>query len=95
MSSCQALDPGALQPLNYLSQVPPNVTLDQASTVPIGLATAAFGLYNRKGAGGIALTAPWEEGGRGKYADEPILVIGGASAVGQQGTLSILDSLLH
>ncbi|EKM58633.1 uncharacterized protein PHACADRAFT_253109 [Phanerochaete carnosa HHB-10118-sp] len=73
----------AVVPADIIAQVPPNVTLDQASTLPIGLATAALGLYNRKGAGGIALTAPWEESGRGKYAGEPILIIGGASAVGQ------------
>ncbi|EKM48207.1 uncharacterized protein PHACADRAFT_77921, partial [Phanerochaete carnosa HHB-10118-sp] len=67
-----------------VARVPQNLTLDQASSVPAAAATAALGFYNRKEAGGIALTAPWEEGGRGKYADEPILIIGGSSAVGQQ-----------
>ncbi|KAI0783909.1 medium-chain dehydrogenase/reductase like protein [Irpex lacteus] len=33
---------------------------------------------------GAELTAPWDEGGRGKYAGQPILIAGGASAVGQQ-----------
>jgi len=71
-------------PADFVAKVPSNVTLDQASTLPVGLATAALSFYSRKDAGGIALTAPWEEGGRGKYTGEPILVIGGASAVGQQ-----------
>lgn len=38
----------------------------------------------------------WEKGGRGKYAGQPILVIGGSSAVGQQGTrISINTSELR
>lgn len=35
--------------------------------------------------GGIALTAPWEEGGLNKYAGQPAIVTGGASSVGQFG----------
>ncbi|GJE89862.1 zinc-binding alcohol dehydrogenase family protein [Phanerochaete sordida] len=61
-----------------------NLTFDEAATLPVAVETAAFGLYNRKGSGGIELAAPWIVDGRGKYAGEPILVVGGASAVGQQ-----------
>ncbi|KAI0684710.1 hypothetical protein BC835DRAFT_1292442, partial [Cytidiella melzeri] len=70
---------------------PSNISFEQASTVPLAVATAAFGLYSKKAAppghGGAGLHPVWEEGGRGKYSGQPILVIGGSSAVGQQGRL--------
>ncbi|KAI0080785.1 GroES-like protein [Panus rudis PR-1116 ss-1] len=68
-------------------KIPPNISFDQAATIPIGLATAVNGLYGdftpqeeRSGAG---LTPFWREGGRGMYADQPILIFGGSSSVGQ------------
>ena len=52
-----------------------------------GIATSAFPLYNQDPtAASVRLTAPWLEGGRGKYAGKPFLVFGGSSAVGQFGT---------
>ena len=73
--------------LSRFRQVPPNLTLDEASTIPITVGTAALGLYapKQKPTGGIGLTPGWEESGRDKYAGEPILIIGGASGVGQHG----------
>lgn len=71
-------------PAEIVAKVPPNLTLDQAASIPVAIATAAVGLYNPKSAGGLELTAPWDEGGRGKYSGEPIFIIGGSSAVGQQ-----------
>ncbi|EKM58626.1 uncharacterized protein PHACADRAFT_207435 [Phanerochaete carnosa HHB-10118-sp] len=71
-------------PAELVAKVPSNLTLDQASAIPAAVATASLGLYSHNEADGIALTAPWEEGGRGKYTGEPILIIGGSSAVGQQ-----------
>ncbi|KAI0092860.1 GroES-like protein [Irpex rosettiformis] len=66
------------------AKIPPNVSFEQASTLPVGFATAAIGLYQEsKPRGGIALTAPWEEGGLNKYAGQTALVTGGASSVGQ------------
>ncbi|EKM58613.1 uncharacterized protein PHACADRAFT_253077 [Phanerochaete carnosa HHB-10118-sp] len=69
----------------FVAKVPSNITLDQAATIPLTMATAALGLYDKKQKpfGGIGLTPPWEEGGRGKYAGEPIVILGGASGVGQ------------
>ncbi len=77
----------AVVPAEIAAKIPENITFDQASTIPLTLATAALGLYNQKLSpyGGAALTAPWLDGGRGKYAGQPILVIGGSSSVGQQG----------
>jgi NADPH:quinone reductase-like Zn-dependent oxidoreductase len=75
--------------LRRCDQIPDNLTFDQAATIPLTLATAGLGLYNKKQQpnGGLALYPPWAEGGRGKYAGQPILVIGGSSSVGQHGTI--------
>ncbi|GJE88772.1 zinc-binding alcohol dehydrogenase family protein [Phanerochaete sordida] len=69
----------------FAAKVPENVSFDEAATIPSTLATAVLGMYGpkRRPNGGIALTPPWEEGGRGKYAGEPFIVVGGASCVGQ------------
>ena len=61
------------------------MTFEQAATLPSALATAAFGLYGPNTKENLGFTAPWAVGGRNKYAGEPILVIAGASSVGQQG----------
>ena len=42
-----------------------------------------IGLYHREG--GPQLTPPWAEGGKGKYAGTPIVILGGAGAVGSMG----------
>ena len=63
------------------------MSFDQAASIPLTLSTAAIALYHPEGAvnGTAALTPPWEAGGRGKYHGQPIIVIGGASSVGQYG----------
>ena len=33
----------------------------------------------------ISLTAPWEEGGKTKYAGQAAFIVGGSSSVGQYG----------
>ncbi|KAL1940198.1 hypothetical protein VTO73DRAFT_9149 [Trametes versicolor] len=67
-----------------VAKVPKNVTIDQAASIPLGLATVATGLWGQhpqaKSAG---FPAPWEEGGATKFAGKPILIIGGSSSVGQ------------
>ncbi|KAF7969745.1 hypothetical protein HWV62_26108 [Athelia sp. TMB] len=65
----------------YTAKVPAPISLDAAASLPIGLTTAATGLYNAANLG-AGLRAPWETDGRGYYKDTPILVIGGASSVG-------------
>ncbi|KAF7789614.1 hypothetical protein EIP86_000560 [Pleurotus ostreatoroseus] len=69
-------------PAEITAKVPENISLDQASAIPLVLATAALGLYSSP-KGGAGLTAPWVEGGHGKYAGQPILIVGGSSSVGQ------------
>lgn len=55
--------------------------------MPLTMNTAALGLYGKKHKpyGGLELSPPWEEAGRGKYAGQPILITGGSSSVGQFG----------
>ncbi|TFY56947.1 hypothetical protein EVJ58_g7321 [Rhodofomes roseus] len=70
------------------AKIPDNVTFEEASTIPVGLSTAALGLYlehppPNPGIGSAGLTAPWEDGGRGKFAGKSFGVFGGASSVGQ------------
>lgn len=71
----------------WFSQVPSNITLDVAAAIPLALATGTFALYDSRHPprGGLALTPPWEDGGRGKYSGEAIVIAGGASSVGQFG----------
>ncbi|KZV67572.1 GroES-like protein [Peniophora sp. CONT] len=75
-----------------MAKIPPNVTAEQASTIPLALATAALGIYvekkdglrpDRSDLGGAGLTPPWKAGGRGKYEGKAALVISGSSSVGQ------------
>lgn len=69
---------------NATAQIPDNINFDQAATVPIGLGTAAVGLYARSWArGGADLIPGWEAAGRAKYTNQPIVVFGGSSSVGQ------------
>lgn len=68
-------------------QIPANISTDQAATLPLGLNTAVFGLYDHEDGkiGNCGLFPPWEERGQGRYAGRPILIFGGASSVGQYG----------
>ncbi|KII89535.1 hypothetical protein PLICRDRAFT_41165 [Plicaturopsis crispa FD-325 SS-3] len=70
----------AVVPAEIVAKLPENVSFDEAASIPLGLATAAIGLYNDDGAG---LKYPWEEAGRGKYAGQSIFIVGGSSSVGQ------------
>ncbi|KAH9841700.1 chaperonin 10-like protein [Rhodofomes roseus] len=67
------------------AKIPDNVSFEGGATIPLGLATAVLGLYDHEdGAiGNCGLYPPWEEGGRGKYKGQSILIFGGASSVGQ------------
>jgi len=66
--------------VDFAAKIPDNLSYDQAATLPLGLGTAAIGLYGR--ANGIGLVAPWKHGGIGKYKNMPILIFGGVGSVG-------------
>ena len=71
-----------------IARVPANISIEEAATVPLGLGTAAIALYNAPSTRCAGLTAPWEVDGKGKYAGQAALVIGGSSSVGQYGMSS-------
>ena len=51
-----------------------------------GLASAALPLYNHdQAASSVKLTPPWLEDGKQRYVGKPIIVLGGATSVGQYG----------
>ncbi len=71
---------------SLLIQIPENISFDQAASVPLGLATVLVPNFNHNPQGKTAsFTAPWEEGGKSKYAGKPAFILGGASSVGQYG----------
>ncbi|KII89451.1 hypothetical protein PLICRDRAFT_53878 [Plicaturopsis crispa FD-325 SS-3] len=66
---------------DLVAKLPENISFDQAASIPLGLSTAAVGLYNN--GNGAGLEYAWEEAGRGKYAGKSIFISGGSSSVGQ------------
>ncbi|KAI0640984.1 GroES-like protein [Trametes meyenii] len=79
-----------------VAKIPANVSIEGASSIACGVATAAFSLYNegaylspslyepdKLSSSSAKLVPPWESRGRGAYSGKPIIVLGGASAVGQ------------
>ena len=66
-----------------VSQLPEKVSFEDGASLPLAYSTAAVGLYHQ--AGGPRFVPPWAEGGKNKYANIPIVILGGASAVGSLG----------
>ncbi|KZV75002.1 GroES-like protein [Peniophora sp. CONT] len=72
-------------------KIPDSMSFDAAATIPLGLGTASVPMYSttidlpppHMPGGSLKLTPPWVEGGLGKYARQPIVVLGGSSSVGQ------------
>lgn len=67
-----------------MRQVPSNVSLEEAATLPVAIAVTVVGLYSPK-PHAAGLVAPFELSDRGRDAGKPFLVFGGASSVGQYG----------
>ncbi|THH16074.1 hypothetical protein EUX98_g9361 [Antrodiella citrinella] len=73
----------SVSPAAIVAKIPSQLSFDQAAAIPVAAATAAVGLYSPNAAQSATLTAPWAEGGLGRYAGQPILIVGGSSTVGQ------------
>ncbi|KAI5120695.1 hypothetical protein M0805_007658 [Coniferiporia weirii] len=74
----------AVVPAEITAKLPSNISFDQAASIPLGLATATIGLYRDRTQPSLQkLTPPWEEGGKGLYSGQPIIIFGGSTSVGQ------------
>ncbi|TBU30524.1 GroES-like protein [Dichomitus squalens] len=73
-----------------VAKIPEGISFDEAATLPTALVSSAVALYSQPGAG--EYVPPWAEGGKGKYAGQPLVIIGGSSVIGsgaiQWGRLS-------
>ncbi|KAF9545987.1 GroES-like protein, partial [Agrocybe pediades] len=67
---------------DIIEKIPDNLSYDEAATLPLAIATAYSGLYAQL-PHGIGLVPPANKDGYKKYTESPIVIIGGASAVGQ------------
>ncbi|EPQ57732.1 GroES-like protein, partial [Gloeophyllum trabeum ATCC 11539] len=77
----------ALAQARFTAKIAPNVSLDEAATLPIAVSTVAIGLFgtvNYEGPGGAGMTA-----GRDKYAGKPILVFGDRPPLGKSVTVQV------
>ncbi|KAG6917712.1 hypothetical protein DXG01_001363 [Tephrocybe rancida] len=64
------------------AKIPAKFSFEDVATIPVGLTAAYVGLYNNK-PHGLGLEWPTKTANQGKYAGKPIVVLGGASSVGQ------------
>ncbi|KAG9317694.1 chaperonin 10-like protein [Chiua virens] len=62
-------------------KIPSNISFEQAASVATGLSPFAVATYAQQPQG-LGFTPPFE-GGVGKYANQPIVIMGGASSLGQ------------
>ena len=69
-------------------QIPSNISFDEAASIPVPIITAYVGLYNHYPFG-LGLDAPVMPLTVGKYAGNPIIILGGSSAVGQSGASTV------
>jgi len=63
------------------AKIPSNSSYDEAATIPVAISTAWIGLYHAL-PNGFGLDAPISTAA-GKYKDTPLVVLGGATSVGQ------------
>ncbi|KAJ7673731.1 chaperonin 10-like protein [Mycena polygramma] len=68
-------------PQGHLASLPPNISLEEGASIPVGLFTSLHALYAQP-PDGAGLVSPVSPGGRGKYAGQPIVILGGAGATG-------------
>ncbi|KAG6378959.1 chaperonin 10-like protein [Boletus reticuloceps] len=76
------------------SKVPDNISFDEAAPITCCLSPFAVATYAEHPRG-MGFTPPFETGGLGKYANQPIVIMGGACSVGQYGTVAFLSNDVH
>ncbi|KAF7326492.1 Dehydrogenase azaJ [Mycena venus] len=64
-----------------VTKLPPNISIEEGASIPVGLFTSYHALYAQPPHGG-GLVSAMSPGGRGKYAGQPIVILGGAGATG-------------
>ncbi|KAJ7673764.1 chaperonin 10-like protein [Mycena polygramma] len=64
-----------------VTKLPPNISLEEGASIPVGLFTSLHALHAQP-PNGAGLVFPASPGGRGKYAGQPIVILGGAGATG-------------
>ncbi|KAJ7105896.1 chaperonin 10-like protein [Mycena epipterygia] len=64
-----------------VTKLPPNISMEEGASIPVGLFTSYHALYSQPPYGG-GLVSAMSPGGRGKYAGQPIVILGGAGATG-------------
>ncbi|KAF8450258.1 chaperonin 10-like protein [Boletus edulis BED1] len=73
-------------------KIPPSISFEQAASVSAGFTPFAVATYAQQPAG-LGFTPPFEEGGLGKYANQPIVIMGGAGSLGQYGKFQYLPPI--
>ncbi|KAG6827872.1 hypothetical protein H0H92_010141 [Tricholoma furcatifolium] len=64
------------------AKIPSQLSFDEVASIPVAAAAAVAGLYLPQ-PHGAGLTHPFDASTRGKYAGKPLVVLGGATSVGQ------------
>ncbi|TFK84531.1 GroES-like protein [Polyporus arcularius HHB13444] len=71
-------------PAENIARIPENISFDEAATLPVALCTVVTGIWaHEPGARSVNFPAPWEEGGRTKFAGKAAFIVGGSGSVGQ------------
>ena len=63
-----------------VSQLPEKISFEDGASLPLAYSTAAVGVYYQ--AGEPRFVPLWAEGGKNKFANTPIVILGGASVIG-------------
>ncbi|KAH7929907.1 GroES-like protein [Leucogyrophana mollusca] len=79
---CTTFQQFSIIPADLAGKVPDVITLEQAASISIGIAPAALAFYGQRPQG-FEYLPPWEDGGKDKYSRQPIIIMGGASSLGQ------------
>ena len=74
-------------------EMPDNITFDQAASICVGILPFVVPTYTPE-PHGFGFTAPFkDEGGVGKYAGQPILIMAGGCSLGQYGTSRLTNNI--